>query len=306
MNQPADNSSNTNYLDPEVLSQIGPLDVVCRQVVEGIRIGIHRSPIRGLSTEFSAYRQYIPGDEVKHIDWKLYGRSNKYSVKLFEAETNFITNMLIDASSSMTYGSGKISKLEYAKYMACSMAYLITDQRDSVGCAVFDGEMQRYVQPKGSKQVLVDISNEMNEVEPKPRTNVAAMLHEFARRMKSRGFVILFSDLFDMTDEFIEGVNHLRFKGHNVIIFHILDPYEINFPLEGMWKLIGLEGEGEIITQPARIRDSYLKELDKFVTEIRSACMKCQADYVLVNTETPIEQVISSYLIRREASVKGR
>ena len=306
MNQPAEQKAKTNYLDPEVLSQIGPLDVVCRQVVEGIRIGMHRSPIRGLSTEFSAYRQYVPGDEVKHIDWKLYARSSRYHVKLFDAETNFITNMLLDASSSMTYKSGDISKLEYAKYLAASMAYLITDQRDSVGCCVFDGEMQNYVAPKSSKSILVDLSNEMNRVEPKPRTNIASMLHEFARRMKTRGFVILFSDLFDMTDEFIEGINHLRFKGHNVIIFHILDSHEINFPLDGMWKMIGLEGEGEIVTQPARILDTYLKELEKFINEIRSACMKCQADYVLVNTKTPIEQVISNYLLRREASVKGR
>ncbi len=305
-NKPKDNKPKVNYLDPDTLSTIGPLDVVCRQVVEGVRIGMHRSPVRGLSTEFSAYREYVAGDEVKHIDWKLYARSGRYHVKLFDAETNFITNMLVDASSSMTYKSGEISKLEYTKYLAASMAYLITDQRDSVGCCVFDGDMQNYIQPKSNKSVLVDLSNEFNKVEPKPKTNVAAMLHEFARRMKTRGFVILFSDLFDMTDEFIDGVNHLRFKGHNVIIFHILDPYEINFPLDGMWKLIGLEGEGEVITQPARIRDNYLKELEVFISKVRKACMRCQADYVLVNTETPIEKVISDYLLQREASVKGR
>jgi uncharacterized protein (DUF58 family) len=136
------------YIDPETLSKIGPLDVVARQVVEGIRIGVHRSPVRGISTEFSAYRQYVPGDEVRHIDWKLYARSNRYFVKLFDAETNFVANLLLDASSSMTYGSGKITKLEYAKYMAASLAYLIVDQRDSAGVGVFDGELRQYVEPK--------------------------------------------------------------------------------------------------------------------------------------------------------------
>ena len=294
------------YLDPAILSQVGPLDVVARQLVEGIRIGMHRSPLRGFSTEFSAYRQYVSGDSTRHIDWKLYARANRYFVKLYDAETNFVANLLLDGSASMTYGSGGITKLEYAKYMAAAMAYLVVDQRDSAGFGVFDGKLQQYVEPKSSQRILFQISNQMEAVQPRERTNVAEVMHEFARRMKRRGVVMLFSDLFDHVDEFIDGLNHLRYVGHNVVVFHTLDRYELEFPLDGMWRFVGLEGEGEIITQPARVRASYLEELEKFVEQIRDACNRAQVDYVLVNTAEPIEAVVSRYLIQRTATAKGR
>jgi uncharacterized protein (DUF58 family) len=287
------------YLEPSILSKVGSLDVVARQVVEGIRIGMHRSPARGISSEFTAYRQYVPGDDIHHVDWKSYARSDRYYIKLYEAETNFIANLLLDVSSSMTYGSGGITKLEYAKYLAASMAYLMIDQGDSAGIGLFDGELQNYIQPSSSKRVLVDISRELERVEPKPRTRVGAMLNNFAHRMSRRGVAVLFSDMLDNTDEFVSGINHLRFRGHNVIVFHILDPYELDFPFKGTSKFIGLEEEGEIVTQPDRLRDNYLKELDKFISGIRSACTKAEVDYVLVNTAEPIEHVLSGYLLQR-------
>jgi uncharacterized protein (DUF58 family) len=297
---------NAKYLDPEVLSGIGSLEIVARQVVEGLRIGLHRSPVRGISSEFTAYRQYVPGDEVRQIDWKAYARFNRYYIKQFDAETNFVANLLLDGSESMTYGSGKISKLEYAKYLAASMAYLTVDQGDSVGVGMFDGELQNYIQPKSNLSILSDISGEMEKLEPQPRTNVGAVLHEFANRMSQRGFVMLFSDLFDNTEEFIEGLNHLRFGGHNVVLFHVLDRYEIEFPLNGMWKFVGLEGEGELVTQPARVRENYLKEFKDFVRQIKGACDRAEVDYVMVNTSDPIEHTISNYLLQRSAMAKAR
>jgi uncharacterized protein (DUF58 family) len=269
---------NAKYLDPEILSSIGSLEIVARQVVEGLRIGLHRSPVRGISSEFTAYRQYVPGDEVRQIDWKAYARFNRYYIKQFDAETNFVANLLVDGSESMTYGSGKITKLEYAKYLAASMAYLTVNQGDSVGVGMFDGALQNYIQPKSNLGILSDISGEMEKLEPQPRTNVGAVLHEFANRMSQRGFVMLFSDLFDNTEEFINGLNHLRFGGHNVVLFHVLDRYEIEFPLSGMWTFVGLEGEGELVTQPARVRENYLKEFEEFVREIQSACDKAVVD----------------------------
>ena len=306
MAQQQQQQQRAKYLDPETLSHIGSLDVVARQVVEGLRIGLHRSPARGISSEFTAYRQYVPGDETCHIDWKAYARSDRYYIKLFDAETNFVSNLLIDASESMTYASGAISKLEYAKYLAASLAYLIVDQGDSVGVGVFDGELQNYIAPKSNMRILYDISNELEKVIPRPRTNIGAILHNFAHRMSRRGFVVLFSDLFDNTDEFIEGLNHLRFRGHNVILFHVLDRYELEFPLNGMWKFVGLEGEGEVITQPARVRNNYLEELEKFIARIKTACTRAQVDYVLVNTAEPVEHVLSSYLLQRTALSKTR
>jgi len=294
------------YLDPEILSSIGSLEIVARQVVEGLRIGLHRSPVRGISSEFTAYRQYVPGDEVRQIDWKAYARFNRYYIKQFDAETNFVANLLVDGSESMTYGSGKISKLEYAKYLAASMAYLTVDQGDSVGVGMFDGALQNYIQPKSNLGILTDISGEMEKLQPQPRTNVGAVLHEFANRMSQRGFVMLFSDLFDNTEEFISGLNHLRFGGHNVVLFHVLDRYEIEFPLNGMWKFVGLEGEGELVTQPARVRENYLKEFEGFVREIKSACDRAEVDYVMVNTSDPVEHTISNYLLQRSALAKAR
>ena len=294
------------YLKPETLTKLGPLDVVARQVVEGIRIGMHRSPVRGISTEFSAYRQYVAGDEIRHVDWKLYARTERPYVKLFDAETNFIANLLLDASSSMTFQSGGISKLEYAKFMAATLAYLIVDQRDSAGVGTFDGELRNYVEPKSTLGILADISRELEKVAPRPRTDIASLLHEFAGRMKRRGMVFLFSDLLDNTDDFLKGIGHLRFRGHNVTVFHILDPHEIEFPLNGVWRFEGLENDGEIVTQPARVRAAYLKELEAFITDVRRACVKNGADYVLVNTNDPIESILSNYLLQRTMAAKTR
>ena len=292
--------SKLRYLDPEILQKIHPLDLVAREVVEGVRVGIHKSPLRGFSTEFAQHRQYVPGDTLRHLDWRVYGRTGRYYVKLYEAETNFNANLLVDASRSMHYASeGRTSKLEYAKYMAASLAYLIVEQRDSVGLGVFDGKLQRYVEPKGSMSVVRTIAEELEKVVPEPRTDVAGILHEFARRMPRRGMVMLFSDLFDHVDEFLLGLEHLRFRGHNVTVFHILDPYELEFPFNGTWKFKGLELEPEISTQPKRIREAYMKELRQFIKRIRTACERSHVDYVLVNTGKPINSVLTGYLVRR-------
>jgi uncharacterized protein (DUF58 family) len=291
------------YLDPAILQKIQSLDLVAREVVEGIRVGMHKSPLRGFSTEFKQHRQYVPGDTMRSIDWRVYGRTERYYVKLYEAETNFTANLLLDASSSMHYKSGAVSKLEYAKYMAASLAYLIVQQRDSVGLGVFDGQLRNYIEPKCSNAVVRTMAEELQKVEPVPRTDVAGILHEFARRMPRRGVVILFSDLFDHTDEFLKGLDHLRFRGHNVVVFHTMDPHELEFPFKGTWKFKGLELEGELVTQPNRIRAAYLEEVRKFTTQIREACERAQVDYLLVNTSKPVDTVLTGYLIGRLRTV---
>jgi len=294
------------YLDPEVLQKIGPLELVAREVVEGLYVGMHKSPLRGFSTEFALHRPYVPGDEFRHVDWRVYGRTHRYYVKLFEAETNFTATLLLDASRSMHYRSGAVSKLEYAKFMAASLAYLCVKQRDSVGLGVFDSELRTYVEPKTTMSVVRTIAEELEKVEPEPRTDIAAQLHDFARRIPRRGFVMLFSDLFDHVDEFVQGLDHLRFKGHNVAVFHLLDPAELSFPFDGSLKFKGLELDGEVITQPKRIRAAYLEELRKFLRQIKSACERTHVDYVLVDTSRPVDAVLSAYLIGRLRSVNVR
>jgi len=287
------------YLDPETLQGIGSLELIAREVVEGLRVGMHKSPLRGFSTEFSQHRPYVPGDPLRHLDWRVYARTNRYYLKLYEAETDFTANLLLDASRSMHYASGSVSKLEYAKYMAASLAWLICEQRDTVGLAVFDDRLREYVEPSGSKAAVRTIAEELEKVVPEPRTNVAEILHEFARRMGRKGFVILFSDLFDHIQEFLQGLDHLRFRGHNVTVFHLLDPYELTFPFHGTYKFKGLELDGEISTQPRRIRAAYLNELQTFLQRIKGSCERSHVDYVLVDTSRPLDVVLSNYLIGR-------
>ncbi|MBM4018094.1 MAG: DUF58 domain-containing protein [Planctomycetes bacterium] len=294
------------YLDSQVLQNLDSLDLVAREVVEGVRVGMHRSPLRGFSTEFAHHRPYVPGDSVRHLDWRVYGRTERYYVKLYEAETNFDAHLLLDASASMRFGSGGLSKLEYAKFMAASLAYMIVDQRDSVGLAVFDSQLRRYLPPRSAMGVLSIIDEALAQAVPEPRTDIAGLLHEFAGRIPRRGFVILFSDLFDHVDEFIKGLDHLRFRGHNVAVFHVMDPYELRFPFGGgTWRFEGLELEGEITTQPKRIRAAYLEELRKFLQQIRKACERSHVDYVLVDTSRPIDVVLSAYLISRIHQAAG-
>lgn len=285
------------YLDPSVLQRIGSLELAAREVVEGLRVGQHKSRLRGLSTEFAQHRQYVPGDSVRTIDWRVYAKTERYYVKLYESETNFTANLLLDASRSMHYGSGSVSKLEYAKFMAASLAYLIVEQGDSVGLAVFDDELRDYVEPKGSKTIVRDIAEHLEDVHPEPRTDIASLLSQFAQRISRRGFVMLFSDLFDEMDDLVKGLNHLRFKGHNVTVFHMLDPFELEFPFGGNCKFVGMELDGVISTQPKRIRVAYLDEVRKFLRQIKVACERNQIDYVLVDTSRPIEVVLSNYLI---------
>jgi uncharacterized protein (DUF58 family) len=284
------------YLDPKTLQKLENLELVARDVVEGMRAGMHRSPLRGFSTDFAQHRQYVPGDDIKHIDWRVYGRTSRYYVKLYEAETNLKAYMLLDASSSMHYGSGAVDKLEYAKYMAAALSYIIVQQHDSAGLGVFDSELRSHIEPQGTKSIIHTIDRELRQVEGEPRTDVGAILHEFARRISRRAVVVLFSDLFDETDAFLAGLDHLRFQGHNVMVLHTMDPDELTFPFSGTCRFEGLEGESPIITQPQRIREDYVEEVRKFVRAIRDACRRSQVDYMLVDTSQPVDMTLNQFL----------
>ena len=287
------------YLDPEVLEKIGSLTLAAREIVEGARVGMHNSPLRGFSTQFAHHRPYTAGDPVRHVDWRVYARTERYYVKLYDAETNFDAYLLLDASSSMHYASGKLSKLEYSKFLAASLAYLVIEQRDSVGLGVFDGELRCFVPPSSRRGVIGTIQEKLSEAQPQPRTDVAAVLHQFAQRIPRRGFIVLFSDLFEPVEDFIRGLNHLAFRGHNITVFQVLDPHELDLPFRGTCRFEGLEGEAEIVTQPRRIRDAYRQEVERFTAEIRTACHQVAADYVLVDTSRPLEAVLTEYLLRR-------
>lgn len=289
------------YLDPDVVEHVKSLELFVRGAVEGGHIGAHRSTLYGLSTEFTHHRPYSAGDELKHIDWKVYSKTDRYHVKKFEAETNFDAHFLFDASSSMQYGSTGLSKMEYSKRLAAVLAHLVVKQGDSAGVAVFDDELRESVRPGGSMGVIGDICALLHGIEGRPRTNVGAILDEYASRLRRRGFVMLFSDLFDNEDGFIDGMNHLSFKGQHIIIFHVMDPEEMRFPFDGTVRFQGLEGESELKVQPDRIRADYLEELQALQDRIRNACTAIRADYVVVDTSRAVPDVLIEYLNARKA-----
>ena len=295
----------TNYLDPETLQRIGDLELIAREVVEGLRVGSHRSPLHGFSTEFAHHRQYAPGDAIRDIDWRVFGRTERYYTKLYEAETNFDCTLLIDVSSSMTYASGKVSKLEYAKFLAASLAYIVLKQRDSVGLSVFDSTVRAYLPPRSAMGIILEIDQLLADVQPTPRTQIAKQLHDIALQMKRRSFVVLISDLLADVDDILAGLDRLRFDGHNVIVLHTLDPFELEFPFKGTWQFDGLEEEIPLTTQPERIRDDYLAKLNTYLDALRAGCLASQVDYTLVDTSRPLDGLLSEFFFLRQAMMSG-
>ena len=295
----------THYLDPEILQALGNLELVAREAVEGLRVGSHRSPLRGFSTEFAHHRQYAPGDSIRDLDWRVYGRTDRYYTKLYEAETNYDCHILIDASASMTYASGKVSKLEYAKFLAASLAYMVLKQRDSVGLSVFDSEVRAYLPPRSAMGIILEIDRLLRDTKPVPRSSIAKQLHDIALLMKRRSFVILVSDLFADVDDILAGLDHLRFDGHNVVVFHTLDPYEIEFPFKGTWRFEGLEEELPLTTQPERIREDYLASFHAYLDALRHGCVGSHVDYTAVDTSRPLDAVLSEFFFRRQSTLNG-
>jgi len=296
----------TFYLDPEILQKLGDLELIAREAVEGLRVGLHRSPLRGFSTEFAHHRQYSPGDSIRDIDWRVYGRTDRYYTKLYEAETNFDCHILIDASTSMTYASGKVSKLEYAKFLAAALSYIVLKQRDSVGLSIFDSEVRAYLPPRSAMGVILQIDQLLREAQPVPKNTISKQLHDIALMMKRRSFVILISDLFGEVEDIMGGLDHLRFDGHNVVVLHTLDPYELEFPFKGTWRFEGLEQELPLTTQPERIREDYLASINEYLEDLRTGCVGAHIDYTTVDTSRPLDAVLSEFFFQRGATLTAQ
>jgi len=294
-----------NYLSPELLQKLGDLELIAREVVEGLRVGTHRSPLRGCSTEFAHHRQYAPGDPIRSIDWRVYGRSDRYYTKLYEAETNFDCYLLVDASSSMNYASGKVSKLEYAKFLAASLAHIVLKQRDSVGLSIFDSEVRAHLPPRSTMSIILQIDQLLRNIKPVPRSSIAKQLHDIAIMMKRRSVVVVISDLLSDVDDILAGLDHLRFDGHSVVVLHTLDPYELEFPFQGAWCFEGLELEEPVTTQADRIREEYLANFNQYMTKLRDGCAGSQVDYMTVDTSRPPNEVLSEFFFQRGAMING-
>ena len=292
----------TSFLDPTAINQAEALGLHARFVVEGYMAGEHKSPFRGFAIEFTQHREYVPGDDIRHLDWKVLGRTDRYYLKQYEQETNYVANILLDGSESMNYGSGAVTKLHYGKMMAACLSYLVLLQRDATALSVFDSAVKSSIQRTGNIASIHNIMAVLAGFVADGKTNIPAILHDLAGQLKRKGLVIIISDFFDNEDAVLEGIQHVRFGGSEVIVFHVMDPFELEFPFRGMVEFEGLEadpGDERLVVQPQQIRKSYLEAVDAFRTRIREGCEKNNCHYFLVNTAHPIHETLTGYLAFR-------
>ncbi len=293
------------YLEPAALSRLGGMELVARLVVEGFITGLHKSPYQGFSVEFAEHRQYMPGDEIRYIDWKVFGKSDRYYIKKFEEETNLRAYILLDTSASMNFSQGNtkrktLTKFEYGCYLAASLTYLMLKQRDSVGLAIFDTNITEYIPPRGAATHLRAILSALEGAQPGNETNLSRLFHELAKRIVRRGLVIVISDLLDEPAEVISALKYLRHQKHEVIVFHLLDRDELTFPYEGSVVFRDLETGQTLSTQANTLKAAYLERLNEFIQSYRRGCGASLIDYVQMDTSTPFDYALSAYLSHRK------
>jgi uncharacterized protein (DUF58 family) len=292
------------FLEPAVVARLGTLELKARTIVEGFLSGLHRSPFKGFSVEFAEYRQYIPGDDLHTIDWKVYARSDRYYVKKFEEETNLDCHLLLDVSGSMGYGAHHgMSKFEYGACLAASLGYLMNRQRDAVGLTAFDENIVEMLPASSRPGHLRALLVTLDRLSTGRNTDVSKPLHLLADSITKRGLVVLISDLLDNPDEVIRGLKHFQFRGVDVIVFHVLDADEIEFPFEHATRFEDLETNEEVMAVPGAVRDHYLKQMRGLIERYRRELGATGIDYVLLNTNHPLELALMSYLSTRSRAL---
>ena len=291
------------FLDPAVVARLANLELRARTVVEGFLTGMHRSPFKGFSVEFAEYRQYIPGDDLSTIDWKIYARSDRHYVKKFEAETNLNCHVMLDVSGSMGYGSRGLTKFEYGQCLTASLAYLMNRQRDGIGLTAFDegivGMLPASARPGHLRAMLLTLERlKLGQL-----TNVSKPMHQLASSITKRGMVVLISDLLDEPDRIIEGLKHFRFKGTEVVVFHVLDPHELEFPFERATRFEDMESGAEVLAVPALVRSHYVAAMQALIERYKRELGVVGIDYHLLTTADPLELALMQYLSTRERAL---
>ncbi|MGE3172774.1 MAG: DUF58 domain-containing protein [Planctomycetota bacterium] len=300
--------ASSNYLDPKVLNKVGRLELRARLVVEGFVTGMHKSPFRGFSVEFAQHREYVPGDDLRYLDWKIFGKSDRFVIKQFEEETNLRAHLFLDQSESMNYAhDGGMSKFDYAATAVASLAYMIQQQADAVGLCLFDDKVVRQVPPSNTRANLGNIFQALDHAKARDqKTRIGGVLHELASHLRQRGMVMIFSDLFDAPEQVLRGIRDIAQRGHDVVVFHVLDRDEVEFPFERMTMFQGLEQMPELLVDPKSLRDAYLAEIESFQDQIKKGCLQNRVDYVRVVDHQPLDVVLTSYLTSRTARSKRR
>ena len=289
-----------HILTPDIISRLNNLSLKARFVVEGFIVGLHKSPYHGFSVEFSEHRAYGAGDEIRHVDWKLWGKTDRFFIKQFEEETNLKSYLLVDQSLSMAYKSKNMTKLEYAQILAASLGYLMLKQQDAVGLTLFDDRIRVNIPARSKRSHLNIILSKMQNIIAGPETTIAPVLHKTAEAIKKRGLIILISDLFDDPDKVLSGLQHFRYKGHEVIVFHVLDPQELTLDFTQRTRFRDMESGEEIVTDPWHIQSDYQKSMEQFCDYIKSNCRQKNIDYVQLSTDLPLDMALSEYLIKRK------
>jgi len=291
------------YLDPEALSRISRLDLVARLVVEGFITGLHRSPYHGFSVEFSEHRPYLPGDPLRDLDWKAYAKTGRLYIKQYEEETNLKAYLLLDISGSMAYQSGgAMGKFRYACCLGAALAHLMLRQRDAVGLMLFDQRVHTYVPPRSVQSHLQVLLKEMDQAKPAADTRMAPAFHDLAERLSRRGLVVVLSDLLDDPEEVLGGLRHFRYRGHEVIVFHLLDPRERDLDFRRQeTRFVSLENpEHSLTTQPWHFQAEYRQLMEQLIQTYRLRCADAGVDYALIDTATPFDRALSRYLVQRK------
>ena len=299
-------ATSPSSLDPHTLARLHGLQVRAKHIVEGYVAGLHRSPYRGFSIEFAEHREYSPGDDLRYVDWKVFGRTDKYYLKQYEDETNLICYLVLDISESMTFRGpvAGLSKLEYAQCLAAALAWLVLQQQDAVGLVTFDDQVRSLVRPSSNPSHLQQLLTVMEAAQPVAKTSTGPIFHELAERLTKRGVVIILSDLFDHVPALLAGLKHFRHRRHDVILLHILDAAELEFSFSGPLLFKGLEQFPHVLADPRALRKAYLAEITRFQQTVKSGVRSLGMDYQLMRTDQPLDLALSSYLASRAAKIK--
>jgi uncharacterized protein (DUF58 family) len=290
------------YLQPEVVSTIKNLELIAKFIVEGFLVGLHKSPYHGFSVEFSEHRQYMPGDNIRDIDWKVYGRTNRFYIKQYEEETNLKAYLILDISGSMGYASKKISKIQYATYLAAALSYLLIKQRDAVGLATFSDKIHCFLPPKSTSGYLQFILKELNEIKlGRQSTNVSETLHELAEKIKRRGLIILLTEfLYEDPEKILQGLKHFRHYDHEILVFNILDPQDKFFDFKQDVTFVDMETGEKVKTQPFFLRERYRRHIDDFYNNLQKECLNFQIDFQNIITDEPFDKALIRYMLKRK------
>ena len=289
-----------SLLDPSIIPKINSLELRARLVVEGFMVGLHKSPYHGFSVEFTQHRPYMQGDSLKDVDWKVYGKTEKFFVKQYEEETNLRSYIVLDISRSMKFASvNQVSKIEYASTLVAALSYLMMKQQDAVGLTLYADRIIQYLPPKATRQYLQEIFKSLVNIEPSDTTNTAKCLNSVAEKIKRRGLVIIVSDLFDNVDSIVKSLKHFGYQKNEVIVFQILDPLEKSFAFGRDAIFKDMETEEEMTTQPYQIQKAYKAAMEEFVGKIKTECLNSNIDYNLVETSALFDKALLSYIQKR-------